>query len=119
MFRADILVFHLAGFFLGHIHHPLESRRDKDLRRLGIAIGIVAGLRGALQHCLQFADNYIHSRFDGLQNLRDRAVFLLRQCQEHVLGINLGMFIMLQDFIGPHSGFLRFFGKSIKSHHGC
>jgi hypothetical protein len=35
-----------------------------------------------------------------------------------VFGVDLGMFVLLQQFVGAHGGFLCFFGKSVKSHHG-
>jgi len=50
------------------------------------------------------------------QNLHDRPVALLQESQENMLGVDLRVLVVLQDFVGTHGGFLRLFGKSVKPH---
>ena len=70
------------------------------------------------QHTDEFVDHLGDRRVELLKDLRDCAAVLLQQSQEDVFGVDLGMFVLLQQFVGAHGGFLCFFGKSVKSHHG-
>ena len=82
------------------------------------AIGHACRLGRAFQHSFQLARDEVRRRAKFLQDLRDRAIGLLQQRQEDMLGIDLRVLVALQDLVGPHGRFLRLFGKSIKSH-GC
>jgi hypothetical protein len=44
-------------------------------------------------------------------DLRHGAAALLEQRQKDMFGVDLGVLVLLQDFVGAHGGFLRFFGK--------
>ncbi len=75
-------------------------------------------LRGALSSTVSSLPAMIVGRrIKLLQDLGHGAVLLLHQRQEDVFGVNLGVFVLLQYFIGPHCRFLGLFGKFIESHH--
>ena len=53
-----------------------------------------------------------------LQDLWHDAVGLLQQGEQDMLGIDLGMAVPAQDFVGAGGGVLSAFGEAIESDHG-
>src|SRR5690606_32399276 len=114
MLRADVIVLELVRLFVGDVHHALDARRDEHLPRTA---AIDRGLRAGAQHLVQtLADRVlIHAHL--VENLRDHAVGLLQQGEQHVFGVYLIVSVALQDFIGTNGRILRALRETVESHH--
>ncbi len=116
MFGGDVFVFQPVGFLVSHVNDPLDARGDEDLPR---APTEDVGLGAAAQHIIKLFAQLADIHVEHFEQLGDRAVGLLDQRQQDVLGVNLVVSVALDDLRGALGSFLSALGKAVESHHGC
>ncbi len=114
VFSGNVFILQFAGFLVGKVNDPLNSRGDKDLTRTAT---VNTGFRAGLQYIVQtlFEDLWID--LEDLKDLRHNTLRLFDQRQQDVFSIDLVVTIPLNDLCRPLGSFLCSFSKSIKSHH--
>ena len=116
MLSRNIFVLQPVGFFVCQVDDPFNPRRDKDLP--GTAPENICFGTGA-QDVIQPLGKCGRVDLEIFQYLGNYTLWLLDQCQQDVLCIDLVMSVPLDDFSGALSGFLSALGKTIKTHHNA
>ncbi len=109
MLGADVLVLQTLGFLFGGVRDPPQPRRECDLctamrARLTIELG---------------ADRAGQRRRIGIELPHERRhdpVLLFEQCEQQVLGKDLGMALAVGELLRRQNGFLCFLGVLVDIH---